>query len=131
MDWTDALVHREPSDGLTEPELWAFYHEKAEKVLEGDLGAYVAVLKRANPLGDLLPYARGFHVKAENADTLSVTFEALPEYLTGTEEENRRYLSGISLRAARDLMALLPVCESVVRVEAYGQPALNVTYTRQ
>ena len=131
VDWTDALVKREPNDGLTDPELWHFYHEQAEKVLNGDLSAYVAVLKRANPLGDLLPYARGFHVRADSADTLSVTFEALPDYMTGTEEENRRYLAGISLRAARDLMALLPVCEAAVTVESYGNVALRVTYTRQ
>ena len=100
-------------------------------MLNGNLAAYVAVLKKANPLADLLPYARAFHVKADNADTLSVTFEALDDYLTGTEEESRRYLAGISLRAARDLLALLPVCEAVVKVEAYGQSALIVTYTRQ
>lgn len=64
VDWTDALVKREPDDGLTDPELWHFYHEQAEKVLDGDLHAYVAVLKKANPLKDLMPYARGFHVKA-------------------------------------------------------------------
>lgn len=99
-------------------------------MLEGSLSAYVAVLKKANPLADLLPYARAFHVKADNADTLTVTFEALNDYLTGTEDENRRYLAGISLRAARDLLALLPVCDVNVHVEAYGQPAVIVTYSR-
>lgn len=29
VDWTDALLRREPNDGLTDPELWHFYHEQA------------------------------------------------------------------------------------------------------
>lgn len=51
--------------------------------------------------------------------------------MVGTEEENHRYLSGVSLRAARDLLALLPVLDVTVAVESYGQQALKVNYTRQ
>jgi len=131
VDWTDALAYTESRDKLTDPELWSFYHEQAPKVLEGSLSAYVAVLKRSNPLTDLVPYAASFRVKAENADALSVTFETLPDYMKGSADDCRRYLAGISLRAARDLLALLPVCEARVRVMHEGETALDVTYTRQ
>ena len=40
VDWTDALAHSTPTDGLTAPRIWAFYHKHAQKVLAGDLNAY-------------------------------------------------------------------------------------------
>ncbi|MER1994808.1 MAG: hypothetical protein ABS897_12280, partial [Eubacteriales bacterium] len=44
IDWTDALAHSTPTDGLTPPRMWSFYHKYAEKVLSGDLGAYTEIL---------------------------------------------------------------------------------------
>ena len=40
VDWTDALVHEEPTDG-TGRRLWHFWHEHAQQVLNGDTEAYV------------------------------------------------------------------------------------------
>lgn len=131
VDWTEALAHDRVSDGLTSPQMWSFFHEHAQRVLNGDISAYVEVLKAANPLGDLLPYARGFNVKAESADRLSVSFDGLPSYLNQKDSERKRYLAGICLRAARDLMALLPVCETSVIAMENGKPLLDVTFTRQ
>ena len=58
VDWTEALVREHPADGLTSETLWQFFHENAQAVLDGDVQAYMTVLKAANPLGDLKPYAR-------------------------------------------------------------------------
>lgn len=131
VEWTEALARPHMNDGLTSPQMWAFFHEHAARVLDGDVAAYVEVLKAANPLGDLLPYARAFNVRAESADRLTVCFDGLPSYLNQPESERKRYLAGICLRAARDLMALLPVCETEVTAQQNGQPLLKVTFTRQ
>ena len=64
IDWTDALSHSTPTDGLTGPKMWAFYHKHAEKVLAGDLNAYTEVLQKANPLGELTEYAEGISMRA-------------------------------------------------------------------
>lgn len=130
VEWTDALAHAHPVDGLTSEHLWSFFHEHAEAVLNGELPAYLEVLKAANPLGDLKPYARTFNVRAVNADNLIVTFEALPAYLGKDPAEVRRYLSGIALRCARDLMALLPVTEVQVQARADGKVLLTVPFLR-
>lgn len=130
VDWTDALAHDRPTDNLTSPHLWAFFHQHADRVLHGDLAAYIEVLKAANPLGDMAPYGQSFDVEAASADLLRVRFDVNPVYLGKEEGEVRRYLCGVSLRAARDLMALLPVRE--VSVEARHQDAalLQVTFQR-
>ena len=57
IEWTDALAHEWPTDGLTPRSLWEFYHKHAEAVLNGDLTAYTEVLRKANPLGELMEYA--------------------------------------------------------------------------
>lgn len=130
VDWTDALAYDHPVDGLTSATLWAFFHEHAEAVLDGELPAYLDVLRAANPLGDLKPFARSFNVKAVNADRLVVSFDALPGYMEKTPAETRRYLSGVALRCARDLMALLPVREVLVEARSDGQVLLTVPFTR-
>lgn len=130
VEWTDALAHAHPVDGLTSEHLWSFFHEHAEAVLNGELSAYLEVLKATNPLGDLKPYARTFNVRAVNADKLIVTFEGLPAYLAKAPAEVRRYLSGLALRCARDLMALLPVTEVQVQARSDGNPMLTVPFLR-
>ena len=91
VDWTEALVREHPADGLTSETLWQFFHENAQAVLDGDVQAYMTVLKAANPLGDLKPYARAYTVRATDADELTCDFEVDPAYLSSTESEVRRY----------------------------------------
>lgn len=131
VDWTEALVREHPADGLTSETLWQFFHENAQAVLDGDVQAYMTVLKAANPLGDLKSYARAYTVRATDADELTCDFEVDPAYLSSTESEVRRYLCGVSLRVARDLMALLPVSRVTVHARQDENSLLDVTYPRE
>ncbi|MGN1021159.1 MAG: hypothetical protein ACI4O7_12400 [Aristaeellaceae bacterium] len=127
VDWTGVLAHDTPNDGLTSPESWALYRRYAARVLAGEPEAYLAVLKAADPLRDLTPWAEKLDVVCRNADSLRVTVTLLPALL---QKEGRRYAAGMCLRAARDLFALLPV----VRVEAEavcdGKPLMQVPFER-
>lgn len=130
VDWTDALVNAQCPDGMTPPQLWAFFHEHAQAVLAGDTEAYLQVMDRADPLGDLQSFARSIDATADSSDLLSASFQVLPSYLESTEESKQRYLCGMSLRIARDLLALLPV--SAVQVQALQEKdlLLSVTFPR-
>ena len=127
VDWTGVLAHDTPNDGLTSPEVWMLYRQYAARVLAGEPEAYLAVLKAADPLRDLTPWAEKLDVVCRDADSLHVTVTLLPALL---KKEGRRYPAGMCLRAARDLFALLPV----VRVEAEGvcdgQPLMQVPFER-
>ena len=131
VDWTDALASPMPTDGTVTEEQWRIYHEKAEQVLNGDIRAYTDVMRAARPLDDLKPYTAAFKVRAVDADTLSVTFEALPGQLHGTVAEARHYLAGLALRCARDLTALLPVLRVEITGTLAGEELLRVTLTRR
>ncbi len=128
VDWTDALLHDRPSDGLTSGKQWDLYHRMARKVLEGDLDAYAEVLTTTNPLGELTEYVNGMVIRTPNPDRLECRFECRKEYL---EEEPALYLSGLSLRIARDLLASLPVSEIYVEGNREGKRKIGVTYTRE
>ena len=128
IDWTDALAHSTPTDGLTGPRLWAFYHKNAQKVLEGDLNAYTEVLQKANPLGELTEFAENITMRAPSPERLESAFICKKEQL----EKNRKlYLSAMGLRIARDLLACLPVEEVIVTGEDEGTAVFSATYTRQ
>lgn len=128
IDWTDALAHSTPTDGLTTPRMWAFYHKHAPKVLAGDLSAYTEVLQKSNPLGELTDYAGNITMQARSADRLESSFTCKEELL----EQNRKlYLSAMGLRIARDLLACLPVDEVGVKAVDQGKTVMEVTFRRE
>lgn len=127
IDWTEALASPVPTDGMTSPEKWAKRHALADKVLSGDLSAYLEVLKAANPMADLTAYTASLDVATVDADTLDATFAVRPDLLSSDGEH---YLAGLSLRIARDLMAVLPVTKVRVTAQADGAAKLIVLFDR-
>jgi len=128
IDWTDALAHEYPTDGLTNLRLWAFYHSQAEAVLAGDTRAYAEVLKKANPLGELTAFADSISMRAPGGDRVEAQFSCNKEYL---EADGKKYLSAMGVRIARDLLACLPVSEVGVKAVQDGNDVLDVTYRRE
>ena len=130
VDWTDALCRETSPDGLTDPALWALYRRYAAQVLSGDTDAYLAVIRAAQPLGDLSAYAASFDVTVPSAEVLTASFQALPLYLDKPEAEARRYMAGMALRVARDLFALLPVTRVDVTVLRGDRTLLTVDFDK-
>ena len=130
VDWTDALAHETPCDGLTAPDEWALYHRYAARVLAGDTDAYLAVIAAMQPLDDLTAYAGGFDVAAPSSDELQAVMQALPVYLDAPGAEARRYLAGMAVRMARDLFALLPVTRVRTEVRRGDKALLTVTFEK-
>ena len=127
VDWTEALVRESSTDGLTPPNVWRFYHRMAGQVLDGDLKAYGEVLKTLNPLGDLAALVSGMIIRTPSAERLECAFTCRPELM---EQNGRLYLGGLSLRIARDLLAVLPVSEVGVTGNLEGTEKIRVTFRR-
>ena len=128
IDWTDALGHDYPADGLTSIRLWNFYHKQAEAVLSGDTKAYAEVLKKANPLGELTAFAEGISMRAPDPGRVEGHFNCREEYMT---DNAKKYLSAMGVRIARDLLACLPVDEVGVTASRDGETVMDVTYRRE
>ncbi|MGN0779888.1 MAG: hypothetical protein ACI4MJ_12105 [Aristaeellaceae bacterium] len=127
VDWTEVLAHEFPTDGLTTPEDWALYRRHAAQILKGDAAAYLAVLRAADPLRDLTPWAEKLETACRDADCLHVTVTLMPDLLA---REGHRYAAGMCLRAARDLFALLPVVAVEADAVCAGKPVLHVPFER-
>ena len=128
IDWTDALAHEFPADGLTSVRLWSFYHKQAEAVLSGDTRAYAEVLKKSNPLGELTTFAEGISMRAPDPDRVEAQFNCRREHL---ETDGKKYRSAMGVRSARDLLACLPVSEVGVKAVQDGKAVMDVTYSRE
>ena len=115
VDWTELLA-----SPAQHPALAAL----APDVLAGDPAAYRRALDVILPMADLAPYMTDCAVAIDDADTLTVAYRAL------SEAADRRRACGLALRAARDLLAALPVF--TVRVEAVHQDGmiLRAAFTR-
>lgn len=129
VEWTQALMSPVSPDGLTDPRLWRFLHDHAERVLRGDTAAYAEVLRHVDPLADLKPYAGSVTVSASDSDHVKVNFTARPDLLTDTVNA-RRLLAGLALRCARDVLALLPVNAVAVEGRLPEGDSLSVEYQR-
>ncbi len=130
VDWTDALIHETCPDGMTSPKLWSFFHENAKAVLSGDTQTYLAVMDKADPLGDLQPYAERIDAAADSSDALSASFQVLPRYMEGDESARQMYLCGMAVRIARDLLALLPVSTVTVTAVQGDETLMTVVFPR-
>lgn len=127
IDWTDILISPTPTDGLTPPDKWAFYHRHAEAVLHGDTGAYLAVLQAENPMADLTPYVSALDVATVDSDTVKATFAVRDDLMAS---DSREYLCGMAVRIARDLFAVLPVLRVDVNSTQADRTLLSVSFTR-
>ena len=128
IDWTDALGHEYPTDGLTNMRLWSFYHAQAEAVLSGDTKAYAEVLKKANPLGELTSFAEGISMRAPDPGRVEAQFNCRAEHM---EKNAEKYLGAMGVRIARDLLACLPVDEVGVTAVRDGKHVMEATYRRE
>ena len=123
------------SDTKAEMEEWKTLHEMAEKVLAGDVDAYLDVVEELRPYDDILEYGSDFEVGTDDPKLLEVEFrvkseEVVPpaEYVLDAkgnlkEKELSKsayfdlvqdYVCSCILRIARDSFALLPVEKVVI-----------------
>lgn len=128
VDWTEALLQTSPRDGLTSPKLWSFYHRMAPQVLEGKTEAYAEVLKALNPVGDLAPFVTAMVLRTPGPDLVECVFDCQRDDLA---QRGRDYLGALSLRIARDLLALLPVSQVRVTGNLDGTEKVNVLFHRE
>ncbi|KAE9634425.1 MAG: hypothetical protein PWP07_299 [Epulopiscium sp.] len=116
-------------------EEWKKLHELAERIITGDIDAYLEVIDEMNPLDDLLEFGSDFEFGTDHPDVLEVEFKVksetvVPNYslsLTQTGKLSKKalsktayyeivqdYVCSCAIRIARDMFALLPVSTVIV-----------------
>lgn len=131
----EKAVEQAAKEDQEDLENWRKLCTLAERVLSGDIDAYLDVIYEMHPLDDLIEFGSDFEFGADSPDAIEVEFtvkteKVVPTYslsLTKTGKLSRKdltktayyelvqdFVCSCSIRIARDIFALLPVKTVVV-----------------
>ena len=139
VDWVEVSQSATPPDSSYNAEMWAYYHEKAPAVMDGDIDTYLQVIAEVCPLNDLLDYGGEFEFGTDRASLMEVEFKVNEATLeTQRLEKNviqfydllQDYVCSTCIRIARDMFALLPVSETVVHAVLGEDTVVSVRFDR-
>ncbi|MBQ9940013.1 MAG: DUF4236 domain-containing protein [Clostridia bacterium] len=132
VDWIDVISHKLPTSDEINDETWAYLHKKAVKVFEGDIDTYLEIIRTVNPYDDLLDYAENFEFGTDDPSVMEIEFSIIDtNTATLTKNVFEDYYSAITIRAARDTFALLPVEKTIVHVVHKGKEIVNASFCRE
>ena len=140
IDWTEMLVRDTPPDGCEDESFWAYCHERAYEVLNGNIDMYLQVIQDVGPFEDLMDYGLGFECGTDNPNLMVVEFQTREEQIMPPKstlspkeyyELLQDYICSCTIRIARDVFALLPVADVIVHASERGRTVLSVRFERK
>lgn len=140
VDWVEVSQSETPPDESYNPEMWAYYHEKAPAVLSGDIDTYLQVIEEVRPLDDLLDFGGQFQFGTDSPSFIEVEYVVNDETLeTQRLEKNviqfydllQDFVCSAAIRVARDMFALLPVANVVVHAVLNDETVLSARFDRE
>lgn len=140
VDWTEILIQDAPPETCNDVDFWKYCHDKAYKVLNGDIDTYLQVIKDVGPLEDLLEYGFGFECGTDNPNYMFVEFNTKQDEIMPCKSSMnikdyndllQDYVCSCAIRVARDIFALLPVSHVIVHALSEGITILSVDFERR
>lgn len=137
----ERAVEQAAAEDAEDYENWRKLVALSDRVLSGDIDAYMEVIGQMNPLGDLLDFGSDFEIGTDNPSAIEVEFRVktdtvVPKYtlsLTKTGKVSQKemgktayydlvqdFVCSCTIRIARDIFALLPVKTVVVHAVENG-----------
>ena len=139
IDWSEIASSSSPTDDMYDPELWDYCHRVSAGILKGDIDTYLQVIQDLNPYDDLLDLGGGFEFGTDSPMSMTIEFtartdEVMPDPKSMDKKEYfdllQDYICSVTIRAARDTFALLPVNFVTVNAVDGGSTVLSVTFDR-
>lgn len=133
VEWTEIISGASVDDLLMDQAKYAYCRTVAPRILSGDIDAYLEVIEEIRPVDDLLLYGGDFEFGTDKPSYIEVEFSAKPENLVpnGTSDSMlEEFLCAVSIRVARDIMALLPVSNVLVHATIESDTVLSVLFTK-
>lgn len=133
VEWTEIMSGTSAEELLMSEKSWSYYRKCADRILDGDIDSYLQVIEDIRPLDDLLLYAGDFEYGTDNCDYIEIEFDARPDDVLHKGINDclfEKLIKSISLRAARDIMALLPVSNVIVHVVVGYKTILSVNFDK-
>lgn len=135
IDWTDISISSTPEDIDMDRATWSYCKGMVDRILDGDIDAYLEVIDYLRPVDDLIAYAGDFEFGTDKSNTMSVEYTCLTDGILNGRERDPLYeefTNAVAIRIARDLMALLPVSRvNVFIVNENGDSVKDITFTKK
>lgn len=131
IDWIEISNSESAEEVDMDSDLWKYCKGISDNILDGDVDVYLDVIETLRPVDDLLLYAGDFEFGTEKANSMTVEFTIKNnEFLSGVYKEE--YINAVSVRIARDLIALLPVSNvEIISVEENGNEVSRVKINKR
>ena len=133
VDWTELIAGATADDLLMDQTVHTYCAQMAPRILSGDIDAYLEVIERMRPVDDLALYSGDFEFGTDKPSYIEVEFAVSPERVLQDDASDallEEFISGVAVRVARDLFALLPVVKVLVHVEIKGSTVLSVAFSK-
>lgn len=115
-------------------ENWDYLKSHADKILDGDIDAYLELINDVNPFAELIELGSSFECGTDSPMKMAVHCTVNSEQVLGEYKDDKLlledYAAGVAIKAARDLFALLPLWQVEVTAEENERSILNVKFTR-
>lgn len=133
VEWTEILGGATVEELLMDLDVWRFCKEIAPNILSGNIDSYLEAIEILKPVDDLLLYSGNFEFGTDKPSYMEVEFSHNANELLASGAENecfKELIAAISIRVARDLLALLPITRVVVHVVEGDITVMSGIYDR-
>lgn len=133
IEWTEILSGATAEELLMDVDVWNYCKTIAPKILQGNIDSYLQAIEELRPVDDLLAYSGDFEFGTDMPSYIEVEFTYKADELLPGSRNNEKFqklIEAVSVRIARDLMALLPVSKVIVHVVDQDITVMSGIYDR-
>lgn len=133
VEWTELIAGATAEDLFMDFDKFKICRSIAKDILSGNIDAYLDIIEKIRPIDDLLLYCGDFEFRTDSASYMEVEFCAKPEIvLTNGMNDNllQEFLGAVSIRVARNLIALLPISKVLLHVTIHERTVLSIIFER-
>ena len=123
IDWGEILAGTSAEELMMDRGFWLECKKYCAKIMRGDTDTYLEVVETFRPVDDILLYAGEFEFGTDSSRYIETEFRVEPDELLEGGIGNplfEDFVFAVSIRVARDLMALLPVKKVILHVVNKG-----------
>lgn len=132
--WNDILLGNTAEDLGMDYDTWRYCKSVSSQIVAGDIDTFLQVIEHLAPVDDLLLYGSDFGFGTDNSEYLETEFVIYPEELLENGKKDDlllEYAESVSLRVARDIMAMLPIERIIINVICDSRDLLSCIFERQ
>jgi len=133
IEWDEIQAGVSFTELMMDKSLWSKCRRYAPQIVNGNVDTYLEVIEEFKPVDDLLLYCGDFEFGTDKGNYMEVEFDIIPDSVLHNKEGNplfNEYVYAVSIRVARDIMALLPVATVVLHVEYENRTILSIMFKK-